>query len=328
MLPTSCYQEVVVRVLNLSTGQDTGGQQSRTAAAFRRYAPDWTYDSVARTPTYYPIERPYRPREVRLELWPEADVVHVHNGLSAVRRFRNGRHKPAVVHYHGTAYRTGPARRLAEQRAYGALGIVSTIDLWAIDPEATEWLPAPYDLDDLARYRVTLSDREPLRIAHAPTNRAVKGTDALIAAVDRLRREGAAVELDVIENRPNAECLSRKGRADVYVDQLLLGYGCNAVEAWGMGLPVIAGVDPYLAERRIHQHVPGDTLALMCDTWGRLPFYDSTEDGLYDALVAMLDPDVRAMWGAVGRQHAERWHAADRVVDRLRDVYTRAYDGV
>lgn len=316
-----------MRVLNLSTGQDTGGQQSRTAAAFRRYAPDVTYDSVARTTTFYPIDRQFVPREVRSTLWPAADVVHVHNGLSAARRFRSGGRKPVVVHYHGTAYRTGPARRLEEQRAYGAIGIVSTLDLWCIAPDRTEWVPAPYDLEYLRSLRESAvgdRDRGVLRIAHAPTNRAVKGTDALIAAVDRLRREGAAVELDVIEHRPNDECLARKARADVYVDQLLLGYGCNAVEAWGMGLPVIAGIDPARAAARIQQHVPEDTRDAMLETFGTLPFYEAAEDTLYDALVVMLEPDVRAEYGYRGRRHAERFHDAERVVRQLRAVYETA----
>lgn len=314
-----------MRVLNLSAGQDTGGQQGRTAAAFRAHAPDWHYDSVTAVSTFYPIDHRWNALEIRRELWPAADVVHVHNSLGVARRFapRAGV-KPLVVHYHGTAYRTAPERRLIEQRHAGALGIVSTIDLWAIAPDETEWLPAPYDLAAIRAYREPHGDPDVLRVAHAPTNRAVKGTEALIRAVDRLQAEGRRVELDVIEREPWDECLRRKGRADVYVDQALLGYGCNAVEAWAMGLPVIAGVDPARASRAIHQTVPADTRERMVETFGGLPFFEATEDTLYQALSELSDPFVRRMWAEIGAEHVEEFHAAARVVRRLQGIYRRA----
>ena len=312
-----------MRVLNLSLGQDTGGQALRTAEAFARHAPEWTYDARARTPTFYPLPARFIPMEIKRELWPAADVVHVHNGLGAVRRYGRRDRKPAVVHYHGTAYRTGPARRLAEQRAYGAVGIVSTLDLWAIAPDETEWLPAPYNLEAMAAFRAPEDDGT-VRIAHAPTSRIVKGTAALLAVVERLRREGRRVELDVIEGRPWNECLRRKGRADIYVDQMLLGYGCNAVEAWAMGIPVVAGVDRERAWRAIHQSIPEGTRAAMVDTFGELPFLEATEATLYAALSDLMDPAVRAEYGERGRLHAERFHAGALVVPRLMNLYRRA----
>jgi hypothetical protein len=315
-----------VRVLNLSLGQDTGGQAGRTAAAFDQFAPSWTYDARARDRTFYDLPHRFDPAEIR-RLWDAADVVHLHNSTGAFLRYGRRRRPAAVIHYHGTAYRTAPAQRLARQEAVGALGIVSTLDLWAIAPDRTEWLPAPYDLDDLARYRA-FGDPEAFVIAHAPTNRTIKGTAVLIEAVEHLRRDGVPVVLDIIERVDNAECLARKGRADVYVDQLLLGYGCNAIEAWGMGLPVVAGVDPAGAWRAIRQNVPPTTLDIMRDTFGELPFLEATESTLYSALASLVDPGVRAAFGAIGRRHAERFHAADRVVARLVDVYRRAYDGV
>lgn len=298
----------------------------RTARAFRRLAPSWQYDSVTSTHTFYEIQTRYNALAVRNELWPAADVVHAHNQLTPYSRFtrRGAMRKPLVIHHHGTMYRIGYEKHLQEAAAWRATAIVSTLDLQAIAPDRTEWVPAAYSLDELASYRAARQDDGVLRVAHAPTNRPIKSTDALIAAVDKLKREGAAIELDVIEGVSNVECLRRKAQADVYVDQVLLGYGCNAVEAWGLGLPVIAGVDPELAPVRMRQRIPANTRDLMIETWGALPFYEASEASLYDALVAMMDAPLRAKWADIGAAHFERWHAESVVVAQLQRIYESA----
>ena len=317
---------VLVRVLNLSTGQDTGGQQLRLLRAFRRHAQTWEYESVTAIRTFYEIARRYRALEVRSKLWPWADVVHLHGNVGIAAQFyRRGRQRrPLVIHHHGSLFRIGHEKHLAEAAAWKAEAIVSTLDLHAIAPEQTTWTPTPYDLALLASYRGEPRHDGVLRIAHAPTNRAVKSTDALIAAVKRLQADGAPVELDLIEGLDNLECLRRKGQADVYVDQVLLGIGCNALEAMGMGLPVIAGVDPELAPARMRQRIPADTRDVMLATWGSLPFYEATEATLYDALAAMLDRDTRALYAARGLAHVERWHDSAVVVPMMQAVYERA----
>jgi hypothetical protein len=316
-----------VNVLNISSGQDTGGQQLRTARAFRKHAPDWTYTTVTKRSTFYPIENPWSGGRIRREWWPAADVIHAHNNLLGIDRFERklGR-KPTVLHMHGTIYRSNPD--LSQTR--DALVIVSTMDLWALHPDKTEWLPAPYDIDWLASLRPTewVEHRNgPLRIAHAPTNETVKSTEALRAAVDRLKREGHNVELDVIRNQQWHECLRRKAQADIYFDQVLLGYGCNAVEAWGMGIPVIAGVDPerLLTIKAMQpQSLNPATLSIMRQAWGELPFYEATEDTIYDALLELMDPEARALYAERGMAHVRKYHDERKVVEQLQELYYRA----
>jgi hypothetical protein len=78
-------------------------------------------------------------------------VIHARNDFRTVRMLeRKQGEKPAVVHYHGTLFRTQPFTRLKEQRRRLAIGMVSTLDLWLIAPDQLEWLPSPYDLDWLA----------------------------------------------------------------------------------------------------------------------------------------------------------------------------------
>lgn len=318
-----------MRILNLSWAQDTGGQQYRTARAWREHRPQDTYTAVTRTPTFYPIEN--RLDRGMIKRWLDAaDVIHAHNDLRVWDKTRYSRPErsfldmPKLVHFHGSMFRNHPDLHLLEAEKHDAIPVASTLDLVALAPERIRWLPQMYSLDELQSYRGAPNTGETLRIAHAPTNRAIKSTQALIEAVQELQKRGYPVELDLIEGVKNTECLRRKGTADVYVDQLLLGYGCNAIEAFGMGIPVIAGIQPQKTVERIRQAIPESTTALMRKTWGRYPFLKTTEETLADNLILMLDPVIRAQYAERGMQHFLRWHASERVVERLHGYYTEA----
>ena len=313
-----------MRILNLSLGQDTGGQQMRLQDAWPLYYPDDEYLSVTAAHTFYPIKHRLNYNALRQQ-WKDAEVLHVHNNPAYLKRFRmfDTTGKGILITFHGTAYRARPAYLLEQAKQYGALPVVTTIDLWALNPTETEWIPQAYQLHELQSYRDPINDGI-FRIAHAPTNRPIKGTNHLIAAVERLQKEGHLVELDIIERRPNAECLTRKGKADLYVDQLVLGYGCNAVEAWGMGIPVIAGVDAEHAPNIIRQIIPPDTRDRMLQQWGSLPFMEATAESLYDRILQMItEPGTRKLWAEKGYRHFLGFHEALGATQRLRDAYHR-----
>jgi hypothetical protein len=151
-------------------------------------------------------------------------------------------------------------------------------------------------------------------VVTCPTNREIKSTDALEAAVRTLQAEGLPVELLVVTGRPWAESLAVKATADIYFDQVGLGYGCNAVEAWGMGIPVIAGADLW-------------TLAQMRKVWntGDLPFYRATADSIVDALREMVEvADLRAEYSVKGLAHVNKYHAEKPALARLAELYGMA----
>jgi hypothetical protein len=79
--------------------------------------------------------------------WNWADVIHLHHNLVALSLLpRKGiriKPKPLVVHYHGTGFRESPDEHLAQMRENGAIGLVSTLDLWLMAPRELEWLPCP-----------------------------------------------------------------------------------------------------------------------------------------------------------------------------------------
>lgn len=300
-------------VLSIPFGADTGGTNYAIGHAFRNVE-GWTWHSVisTRNSIAYPVDLQWD-RDVVWYWWKNADVVHLHHNILGAYRVLHGwkglhlPRRPFVLHFHGTGFRTYPKQHIAEMRRWHCLGLVSTLDLWLLAPDRTEWLPCP-----VQRRPRTIRNDGMVRIAHAPTNREVKGTAAFLAAIERLQEEGLPVELDLIEGVTWRECLQRKAQADIYYDQVQLGYGNNAIEAWGMGIPVVAGAQP-------------ETLAEMRRRFGELPFYRADESTIYDALKALvLSEDLRAEYTERGLNHVGRYHDEQVVVEQLKDVYRRA----
>jgi glycosyltransferase involved in cell wall biosynthesis len=109
---------------------------------------------------------------------------------------------------------------------------------FSIDVE--EWTPADP--------RPTVPDA-PLRILHAPNHRHIKGTQHLVEAVEALNQDGVAVDLEILEGVPNAEVHRAIARADIVVDQLIIGwYAMFAIEAMAMGKPLLCYLRPDLKQ--------------------------------------------------------------------------------
>lgn len=298
----------------VSTGQDTGGFNWRLYEAFRRNSEEWAARSMCATRTYiaYPEDLPYR-RELLLELYAAADVVHLQNQAAGWELYDGGAGKPTVLQHHGTIFRDGHQAISAQAREVGMVEICSTLDLTLLEPDVT-WLPVPYNLAELQALREQhYQPSEVVRIAHAPTNRRIKGTAHFLAVIGRLQARGLPVEAVLIEQQPWRRCLAQKATADIYYDQLELGYGCNAVEAWGMGMPVVAGsADPVV-------------LALMEERWGRLPFYSTQPPGLEEVLERLVrSAAARAEYAQLGAEHFARWHDERVVTPMFEELYAAA----
>lgn len=250
-------------------------------------------------------------------LFREADVVHLNNSPVAYRQLGGNRtKKPALLHHHGSLFRNGHERLLELAAKFRMVQAVSTHDLLRFAPGQLTWLPSAYDLDELMTVRNATPAQSPsvIRVVSCPTNRTIKSTAALEAAIAVLQGRGLQVELELIEGATWRESLEAKARADIYFDQVGLGYGCNAIEAWGMGIPVIAGADDWTLEamRRDFGHQ-------------RLPFYEATEDTIVDAIEDLvLSADLRADYGGYGLDHVRRWHAELPALARLAELYAKA----
>jgi hypothetical protein len=155
----------------------------------------------------------------------------------------------------------------------------------------------PYAAVDPAAIRPEpLPEGEELIVAHAPTDRVIKGTQHVIEAVDALRDEGVAIRLDLVEGVTRDVALERLAAADLLVDQLRLGwYGTVAVEAMALGRPVLS----YIREDEPEDNPFG----------ADLPIVRTTSATLVDDLRALsADRGRLRELGVAGRAFVEEHH--------------------
>lgn len=299
-----------------SKGQDTNGNGMRIHQGFERLAPRWKVDLVAlkqswiRYPEQFGGGHGDRKR-MAAKLARDADIVHFFNSITGWHEL-GAVGKPVIVHHHGTGFRRDHVNIAKGANAIGAVQVASTLDLVILEP-GVHWLPAIYNLDELAALRARLYEPgERVRVAHAPTNRRIKGTDAVLEVIASF---GDKIEFDLIERVAWSECLERLARADIVIDQLVLGSGSLAVEAWGMGVPVIAGIAPENFATRVE----------MLRRWGSLPFVEAQPDTLAKVLGRLVRyRSAREEAAAIGHAHARRYHDETAVVAQLMDIYDQA----
>lgn len=269
------------------------------------------------------------------------------NGLAALlQRAELGvlraRRIPVFVHYQGDDARQGDYSRahfeisIATQVPEGyyspasdrrkrrqiALMTRHAAQVYAVNPDLMNVLPAsasfvPYGHVPVNEWEpsYTQADRERLVFAHAPSHRGVKGTEAILAALDQLATEGYRFDLDLIEGVAHAAALDRYRDADVVIDQLYAGwYGGVALEAMALGKPVVA----YLRESDLRFLPDG-----MAD---ELPILRATPSTITDELRRILETsrDELVAQARRSRAFAERWHDPRAITARIVDDYTVA----
>jgi hypothetical protein len=265
---------------------------------------------------------PYNlPKQLRALAWAVSnfDVFHFHAGLTLAPRrvtlpLLRRRHKGIVFQSWGSDLRRRNASEVSYLRSAGAV-IVGSYLTRRLAPHG-RW--PEYDVVPPA---LALDDWEPsptepgeiLRIAHAPSKRAVKGTETVLTAVESLRARGAPVELDLIEGVPNAEARLRYAAADVVVDQLRVGwYGMFAIESMALAKPVVV-------------HLDEQTAAETEQAFGlELPLVRADESSLEDVLAGLVE--VRGELPVLGRrsrEYVERVHSHTAVARRVLEIYER-----
>lgn len=159
-------------------------------------------------------------------------------------------------------------------------------------------------------------DDGPLRIVHAPNHRTVKGTAHLIAAVERLRAEGIAIDLRIVEFASNQTVLTAMASADLVVDQLVIGwYAMVAIEAMALGKPVICYLRPDLLDL---YELSG------CLQPEELPLISAGISDLADILRELASDRARLReLGQRGQAYVRRHHSPQRIGRIFRDILVK-----
>jgi glycosyltransferase involved in cell wall biosynthesis len=240
-------------------------------------------------------------------LAPGTDVFHFYFGLTLLPKSAQfpllrllG--KKSVMHFLGSDIRGRPPSELEwAQRAH--VRVVGSYD-------AIRWVPdahvIPPGIDVATIDPSPPAERERPVIVHAPSSRAKKGTEHVIAACERLD-----VELELVEGIDHREAFERYRNADLVVDQLNAGwYGVFAIEAMALGKPVVT----FLHEEAVRRTEEAFGI--------EVPIVGATKETLVDVLRPLVaSPDARRSIGAASRAYVERVHDVERVADRLLDLY-------
>ena len=204
-----------------------------------------------------------------------------------------------------------PVKRQLPQtlRRFADATIVAMPELLEYWPTA-QFVPIPVDIaawqEHWAEPVARRERADEWNVVHIPTNREIKGTRHIIAAVEDLRREGFPVKLHVCEHLSRAELQQLCQRADVIVDQVMMGWvGTFAVEMMAMGKPVIANIRPDL-----RRFAPD------------LPVVHADPRSLADTLRDLLQsPGRRRELAILGPLYAREHHNLDTIAAQFIDLY-------
>jgi glycosyltransferase involved in cell wall biosynthesis len=187
-----------------------------------------------------------------------ADVLHVHmdyRGLFQRLRVAPTDRQRVAITYHGSLPPGDPRVTYRDEGTDSKLGaLVFGARPYHHRHGVEHWLPIPMPVANYKALRASVT-RYPLpweggrlRIAHSPTKREIKGTEAFLSAVGYLKDYGLPVEPVLIEDMSHGEALALKATCHVVFDSFWLGMQGSGLEGAAMGLPVIAGDSDAVAD--------------------------------------------------------------------------------
>ena len=156
-----------------------------------------------------------------------------------------------------------------------------------------------------------------VKIFHAPNHRGAKGTEFIIDAVNRLSDEGLNVQLVLLEGLQNDKLLELlRTEADILVDQLLFGYGLNAIEGMAIGLPVITNLENEEYTRAFRRY----------SYLNECPAVSGSPETIQDVLrILIKNPKLREELGRANRCYAVKYHSEKTAQFIYENIYNRIW---
>lgn len=194
----------------------------------------------------------------------------------------------------------------------GCIFHVETLERWDLLPlhyypiDTELWQPSP---------RSSTSDE--LVVAHTPNHRAHKGTDALIAACERLRRDGVPIRLELLERVSNDRVRAVLAECDVLAEQFVNGYGLSAIEGMALGKPVLSN----LSDDHYYEF-----LREACGL-DECPIVSTRPEEIEQTLRELAGDRERCQrLGEAGRAFVLRFHSFEAVGEMWERVYLRCWE--
>ena len=253
----------------------------------------------------------------------KAKIIVTYNGCDARQKFKTIEMNPYAPCHDPNCYGgvcnsgkkdMGRWKAIARMNKYAHMIFALNPDLLHVLPGRARFLPYTVAAwNDIASLPIQQM-RSPLRIAHAPTNRVAKGSDAVFSAIEQLQREyGQHIEFVLIEGVSYKEALALYASADLVIDQLRIGwYGGLAVEAMKMGRPVVV----YIREEDLH-FIPRPMAEQLRDA-----VFNATETTLLNTLRGIVEnPHVLHEKANAGLAYVHQWHDPVKVAAISLEAY-------
>jgi hypothetical protein len=209
-------------------------------------------------------------------------------------------------------------RQLAYEisRDYGKVNFVSTPDLLEF-VERSVLLPQVVNFDIIDQVlaetkNIEKTKKDSLIIAHAPSNRKIKGTDFIFNCIDNLKTKGFNIKLKIIENVPHEEALKLYKSADIAIDQLLVGsYGLLSAEMMALGVPTVV----YLRED-------------LLDKYPELPpLINANPNNLENVLINLYENRHKLDYYKIaGFEYAYKYHHPSKIAIQCLEYYEQHVD--
>lgn len=155
--------------------------------------------------------------------------------------------------------------------------------------------------------------KKSVTIVHAPSNRGFKGTSYVHEAIEKLK-EKYDIEYILVEEMTQDEAFKEYLKADIIVDQIIGGtYGVFAIEAMGMGKPVIT----YITDK-MRKTFPDE-----------LPIVSASPLTIESEIEKLiLDGQRRHNLGVKGRKYIETYHDCRKNAKILARIYEGKADKI
>lgn len=205
------------------------------------------------------------------------------------------------------------ARRINKLQKRNVVMFAVSPDLLNFLPGNATFLPVAIEESKIAR-KESYQIKDKIKIIHAPTQRATKGTEDILKAVEQIEKVyPGSMELKLIENMKHEEAMKLYREADLAIDQILGGwYGGFAMEAMCMGIPTIA----YVNEDDLHFIPP----AMAKDCLETI--INANKNTLFAVLENIINnPQILYERHEASMEYVHRWHAAEHVASITKQKY-------
>jgi len=150
-----------------------------------------------------------------------------------------------------------------------------------------------YLLLELEQYEPSYKINDILKIVHIPSDDGIKGTNYVIEAINRLKKENVEFEFELLRNKSHEEVKKSIRNADILIDQMVAGwYGLISIESMAMGKTTVC----YLRDE-LYKFIP------------EIPIINLNPDNLEEGLHKLIiEKEKLTEYGKKGRQYTEKYH--------------------